>query len=208
MGLSLPDITLNQVLLRVGAALLTLGAYGLAAAVASRAAGDRGPAYDGRLTPNPFTHLDVIGLVAAVFYRVTWMRPLGADPREFKRPLLGSALLVAAGTLAALALAFLALLARPLVLRMIGSNAGFTAAALLDNTFEVAAATALLNLVPLPPLLAGVLWGAAGGRARELAERPATRVIGTVLVAVLLVSGAAAPVFATWWRFLRGLAGF
>lgn len=208
MDLSLPDITLNQVLLRSGATLITLSVLGVATVLAARWAGDRGPAYDGRLTLSPFAHLDVIGLIAAVFYRATWMRPLDLDPRESKRPLAVTLSVMVAGTLALLALAAVAIYLRPLVLRAVTSNAGFAAAALLDNTFEVATATAVLNLLPLPPLLAGSVWGALGERPRELAARPTTRIVGTVVVGAVLLSGLAGPLFASLWRSLRALAGF
>mgnify|MGYP006976744152 CR=1 FL=1 len=208
MGLSLPDITLNQVLLRLGAALICLAVYGFASALLARWAGDRGPSYDGRLTASPFSHLDVVGLLAAIFFRVTWIRPLGIDTREFKRPLVGALLVVVGGSVALLMLALITLYLRPLVLRALSSNVGFTAAALLDNTFEVAVATAVLNLVPLPPLQAGTIWGVLGEGPRELAARPATRVAGTVLIAAVLVSGITAPSFALLWRTVRALAGF
>src|SRR5690606_25504739 len=130
-------------------------------------------------------HLDVFALVAATFFRVNWMRNLKADPREFRRPVAGVAVTIGLTTAAAVALGVLALFARPFVLKAFGSSAGFTAAAILDTTFEVATATALLNLLPLPPLLGGLWWGVLSDRAARLAQETRTRIIGTVVVGLL-----------------------
>ncbi len=208
MELTLPDITLNQLLLRFGATLVVLAAYGPVAVLAVRLVGDHGPAHDGRLTASPFAHLDVFGVVAAIFFRTTWMRDLNADPREFRRPVMGTLVTLVLTTVSLLALAVLALFARPLVLSALGSSAAFTAAALLDATFEVATAAAVLNLVPLPPLMGGLWWSVLGDRGANTASRPRTRLVGTVVVAATLLSGLASPVFGWAWVSLRRLAGF
>ena len=94
--MSLPDITLSQLLLRASAAFIVLAVYGLVAVWASRRSGDHGPVHDARLTPNPFVHLDVLGIITAIFFRVTWLRDLKADARAFKQPAAGAAFTFAA----------------------------------------------------------------------------------------------------------------
>lgn len=205
----IPELSLGQVLVRLGAALITVGVYGGVAALAARALGDRGPAHDGRLTVSPFSHLDLVGLFAAVFFRVTWPRPLAVDPKELKRPLPGASVLVLISTASLIALAAVALVARPLALRLLAGSAGLALANLLSVTYEVAIATALFNLVPIPPLLGEVVVRAARpGRLADAWGRPSTRIAGTVAAAVLLASGAATPVFRTLWRVGRELLGF
>src|SRR5690606_34841666 len=108
--------------------------------------------------------------------------------REFRHPVAGVAGVVLLTTVALLALAVVMLFARPLALRALGPSVSFTTAALLDATFEVATATALLNLLPLPPLLGGLWWSVMGDRAAQLAATPRTRIIGTVIVAAILLT--------------------
>ncbi len=45
---------------------------------------DKGPGYDGKLTPNPFTHVDVLGLVAGVLTSWGWIRQIRIDAVELR----------------------------------------------------------------------------------------------------------------------------
>ncbi len=65
MGLT--DYSLQQLVLRLLAMVFVAAVHGVAVAGAAVAMGDPGPRYDGRLTPNPLRHLDMLGTLAGVF---------------------------------------------------------------------------------------------------------------------------------------------
>ena len=48
------------------------------------ALGDPGPRHDGRLTFNPFAHLDILGGISAVLFSVGWIKPIAIDPAELR----------------------------------------------------------------------------------------------------------------------------
>jgi len=116
-------------------------------ALVATALGDDTPRRAGRLSLNPFRHVDLTGLVIFVLAGFGWgwtpVNPgkLRPDPR------IGNALVAAAGPLANLALAFL--LSLPL-------RAGVTIPPLLAQFLLLAVALNLLlfvlNLLPIPPL--------------------------------------------------------
>jgi len=208
MTFPLPDVTLAQVLQRLAAAAIVAGVYGYVVAAAAALSGDRGPTFDGRRTLNPLDHADVLGVLAAVFYRVTWVRPLDVDFSSLKRPRLAPIVIVLASVVAMVALAALAVFLRQVVATRLVLTAALQVTAVLTATAEVALATAVIGLLPVPPLLGSVLWGAVvPGAERHLRDRRVL-IAGYALVLVLLVSGLALAVARSVWRGFFGLLGF
>ncbi|HXA26387.1 MAG TPA: site-2 protease family protein, partial [Acetobacteraceae bacterium] len=74
------DLTLQQVVLRIGAVLLIASVHGFAVAATACAMGDAGPRYDGRLGLSPLRHVDPIGGLLVVLFTVGWIRPVAVDP--------------------------------------------------------------------------------------------------------------------------------
>ena len=152
---SLPDFSLQQVLLRIVAILVITAVHGLALTLAARLLGDRGPEYDGRLTLNPFQHLDLIGAVAMFLFSFGWINPIKVDARQFRTGRLGALLLPLAGLLAVLAVALLLLALRPLVVTTLPDSVAFTTLAVFNTIARMSATFIAINLIPLPPLTAG-----------------------------------------------------
>ena len=61
----------------------------------------------GRLTLNPFKHIDSTGFMCLLFFGFGWAKPVQINPTHFKRYKLGMILVSIAGVLANLILAFL-----------------------------------------------------------------------------------------------------
>lgn len=208
MPIQLPDVTLPQVLQRIVAALVVSGVYGFVAAAVAGALGDRGPAHDGRRTLSPFGHLDVFGVVAAVFFRVTWVRPIDLDVRETRQPRLTPLVLLLANVLAMAGLGAVALLLRQVVTAQLPLTAALQASSVLSAVSEVAVATAVVGLLPLPPLLGGSLWAVVSPGSERLETQKRFMLGGYVVVFALLLSGVLnAPSRALWQGFAR-LLGF
>ena len=60
----------------------------------------------GRLTLNPLKHLDPIGALCMIFFRFGWAKPVPINPRYFKNPKRGFAIVALSGPVANLILSF------------------------------------------------------------------------------------------------------
>lgn len=107
----------------------------------------------GRLTLNPFKHLDLVGTICLIFLKFGWAKPVPVDPRYFKNPKSGMAIVSLAGPLSNLILAFISLIAYQLI-DYYGNNDLITN--IIFTYFYYAAiiniGLCIFNLIPLPPL--------------------------------------------------------
>ena len=105
---------------------------------------DTAKAY-GRLTLNPAKHLDPIGLLMMMIFRIGWAKPVPINPNNFKNYKLGNLLVSLAGP------AFNVLMA--IVCAIIYKNSDMYAIKLIANTTIIYNVFfAAFNLLPIPPL--------------------------------------------------------
>ncbi len=136
------------------ACLICLTVHELAHGLAAYRLGDPTAKLNGRLTLNPLSHIDWIGLFLLMAAGVGWAKPVPVDPRYFKKPKQGMALTALAGPVSNFLLALLLLLiARGEFLRAVttGSFSGTWFSFLVD-TASLSVGLGLFNLVPIPPL--------------------------------------------------------
>jgi hypothetical protein len=160
--LLLPELTLQLLLLRSGVLLLIVAAQGLAVAAAAVLLGDPGPRYDGRLTANPFAHLELFGGLALLLFGIGWGRPVAIDPGLLRGGRAGLVVPVLAGFAALLVTAAALRLAIVPALTGLPYTAGIPAAALLRVAALHCLASAVASLLPVPPLTGGLLAQAVG----------------------------------------------
>jgi Zn-dependent protease len=184
------NFTLSQLLMRLCAVVLVATVQGFAIAAAARALGDKGPQHDGRLSLDPLRHIDLIGGAVALIFAAGWGRWVAVDPRVLRRGRF-DLLLVAVAGFVALVLGILALrFARPFLLPWLPDTAAATAFALIQTIIEVGLASALLGLLPLPPLAGGHLLVALAPKLRErLAGRELF--LGLIVAALVATGGLA-----------------
>lgn len=151
------DLSFQQLVMRAIATVVVVTFMGFSVAGFARLLGDKGTVYDGKLTLNPFVHIDIFGLLGGTVGRAGWTRPIEIDPAAGR---MGRAtpVIVAVLTMAAIfLLGNLVLLALPWV----ATNWPASSAAFVDATIrmtaDVAAWTLALNIIPIPPLLGGYL---------------------------------------------------
>jgi Zn-dependent protease len=140
--------------------LASLVLHELAHALAATRLGDPTPREQGRLTLNPIPHLDPLGTTMFVLtafvsnFIFGWARPVLVQPRYFRRPQLGMALVAAAGpaTNFLLALACAAYLVH-------GDATGRTFEVAV-RAYEVNIVLGIFNLIPIPPLDGSRILGA------------------------------------------------
>lgn len=153
-GRTVLDLSFLAVLARAFAAILGVSGLGASMAFAAHLAGDAGPSNDGRATFNPLRQFDIFAFLSGVALSIGWALPMDIRRSTNSGDHVGLAV-AGAGAIWLLALGLTALLLLPQVTPLLpeagrGFYVGF-AAALRDFAF----ASLLVNLLPLPPLLAG-----------------------------------------------------
>lgn len=206
-SLNLPLLSLPQILQRLVAALVVVGVHGWAVAWLAGRLGDPGPTYDGRRVPNPLVHLDLLGLVHALFFRLAWMPRVDADLGKLRGGWLGG-LAVVVGSSAVLAVfSALLLFLRAQVPVLLRDSAALTVGGLMNAAVDVAIATAVIHLLPLPPFV-GALWAPWAARTSAFWNGPTMRWIGVALVVLASLTGVTGRLLASLLPAWRGLLGF
>lgn len=126
--------------------------------VASRL-GDPTARQAGRLTLNPFSHLDLIGGLALLLFHFGWAKPVPINPLYFRNPRRGIILTSLAGGAANILVACLcALVYRSLIWaalhppNLVPAKVLIPLVAMLKMAVIINIALALFNLLPIPPL--------------------------------------------------------
>lgn len=160
-GFTKDDLIL--VLLTFPVVLISLVIHELAHGWMAKKLGDPTAKYMGRLTLNPLSHLDPIGTVAMLLFGIGWAKPVPIDPRYFKNPKKGMALVGLAGPVSNLIIAFTAALLRRVTvavyLNVLPASAitegSLKAASIIVSFFYIFEilniSLAVFNLIPVPP---------------------------------------------------------
>jgi Zn-dependent protease len=118
--------------------------------------GDATPKYDGRLTLNPFAHLDLFGSLLIMLAGLGWAKPVRFNPAALRmEPRLGSMVVAAAGPISNLILALGAALvwnSLSPIFRVIGISTEGSLASLVGFFVLINVALFFFNLIPLAPL--------------------------------------------------------
>ncbi len=135
------------------AILLAISFHEFAHGYMSVRLGDPTPKRDGRLTLNPFRHLDLWGTLCLLLFHVGWAKPIRVNVRNYKKPRRDMVLVALAGPVMNFILAFLSMLLYGLLFKQ-GSLPGILG--YLRQLFYYSAVInvglGLFNLIPLPPL--------------------------------------------------------
>ena len=115
------------------------------------ALGDFTPRMQGRLTLNPTAHIDPFGLLMLFLIKFGWAKPVMVNPSNFKNPRRDDILVSAAGPLANLITAFVALLVMAILFKLgvhmsTGMRTVFSLILIYNINF------AIFNMLPIPPL--------------------------------------------------------
>ena len=162
---------LPMMLLGLPAILISLSVHEASHGYAANKLGDPTAKNLGRLTLNPLKHINPIGFISMLFFRVGWANPVPVNSRYFKKPRRDMAITAAAGPLSNLCLTIIfACLLRLVMIpttAIINEHIYDEEALLANGTFTILSLIAtmlylgvglninlmLFNLIPLPPLV-------------------------------------------------------
>lgn len=146
---------LLQLVIQVAAVVLCITVHELCHGLAAYALGDRTAKQVGRLSLNPFRHIDPIGFLMLLVAHVGWAKPVPVDTRYFKRPKRDMALTALAGPASNFVLALMALGCGSLLLKAAPQADSPVFAYVIFFLCYIAVLSVglgLFNLIPIPPL--------------------------------------------------------
>ena len=115
--------------------------------------GDDTAKREGRLSLNPFAHLNPIGTVMIFLFGIGYANPVPINPRNFKNEKGGMALTALAGPLANLIMGFVSVWGFFIFTKFTGSSAvGGAIAYFFLYSAQINVMLAVFNLFPIPPL--------------------------------------------------------
>ena len=154
------SFSLLAVLFSVPGVLLAITFHEYAHALVAYKLGDDTPKVQGRLSLNPFTHLDPVAVVLLMFTHIGWGKPVEINPNNFNKKIsakTGEALVAAAGPVMNFLLAIVLTLVT-CALDLFATNfvsfskIGFIIYIILKYAITVNIGLGVFNLIPLPPL--------------------------------------------------------
>lgn len=148
----LSGLSLIMIIASIPALIIAAAGHEYAHAKAADLLGDPTPRMMGRLTMNPFVHLDLIGSLALILGGFGWAKPVVVNPTHFKDPRTDDMIVSIAGPMANLLMAFIAYV----VMRSLESiHLLHNESSLYLVLFFIVVYNinfAILNLMPVPPL--------------------------------------------------------
>ena len=131
---------------------LTMPVHEFAHGFAATKLGDPTPRYQGRMSLNPFAHIDWIGAACILLFGFGWARPVQVNSNNFKNPKRDMAITAFAGPLANLIVALIALLIYNVVMLFAFNNIAFYIGFFFYYIALINVSLAVFNLIPIPPL--------------------------------------------------------
>ena len=139
--------------------LFSLSIHEMSHGLAAYLMGDKTAKSSGRLSLNPFHHLDPIGAICLFLFGFGWAKPVPVNPWNFKNKKAGMAISALAGPLSNFIVAFLAQLGASLLGKMtfksdtsFAFNVASVSYMLCMYLGSINIGLGLFNLIPIPPL--------------------------------------------------------
>jgi Zn-dependent protease len=150
-------VNLETLLFALIAFLLSITVHEFFHAFTAYKLGDPTAKNAGRLTLNPIAHIDPLGLLFIIFFRIGWAKPVPVDPKNFKYPGLYSIIIGLAGPLSNFLLALLSLYGITYLVPYLQYQ---WLNVFLMQMLAINIMLGVFNILPIPPLDGGHIIGA------------------------------------------------
>lgn len=147
---------LTQIVMMLAIFIPSVVLHEFAHAITATILGDPTPRWEGRLTLNPLAHFDIFGAIMMIITMITgfgigWARPVGVDPRNFKKPARDMLLVAIAGPLSNILLAvFFGLFFSFMLMSNYEISNGLAIFLMYGTIINLS--LAFFNILPIPPL--------------------------------------------------------
>ncbi len=151
-GLDLPR-AIAMILSSLAVIMLTLPVHEWAHAFTAVKLGDPTPRFQGRLSLNPFAHIDWLGAACILLFGWGWAKPVQINAGYFKKPKVGMAITALAGPASNIIVAFLSLvLASAIRYLLMFSMFSVYVYYFFYYLAQINISLAVFNMIPIPPL--------------------------------------------------------
>lgn len=149
-----PFLAIIVILSRCFVVFCCMPIHELAHALVANKLGDDTAKLKGRISINPFAHLDLIGTIMIFLFGIGYAKPVPVNPARLKKPRRDMALISLAGPVSNLLMGFVySFFSCGLMALNKGDNVGLYAVQLFfDFAVSVNVSLAVFNLFPIPPL--------------------------------------------------------
>ncbi|HSQ88277.1 site-2 protease family protein [Romboutsia sp.] len=138
-------MNLSNILVSIVAIAVAISVHEFGHAYAAHLLGDDTAKMYGRMTLDPAKHIDPIGLITMLIFRIGWAKPVPVNPNNFKNYKVGNVLVSLAGAIGNI----LAAIVCVIVMKYVKMEAIYTIASM---TMVYNIWFAAFNLLPVPPL--------------------------------------------------------
>ena len=157
------NLSLKSILMMVPILLIALPVHEFSHGWVAYKMGDPTAKYAGRLTLNPFKHLDLVGTIMMFIAGVGWARPVPINPTNFKNRRTGTILVSLAGPLSNMVMGFISMFLWGVIVKLISvgvipveSDQAVNILTMAEEFFQtliiVNISLSIFNLIPVPPL--------------------------------------------------------
>lgn len=155
--------SIQDLMYTVPAVLIAISMHEFAHGYVSYKLGDPTPKQRGRLSLNPFRHLDLVGTLCLMFFHFGWAKPVMVNPYYYKNRKRGMLLVALGGPVMNFIISFISLFIMGVIIKMTGGYAGDIIVFvfnLLSYIVMINLGLGVFNLIPVPPLDGSKVLGA------------------------------------------------
>lgn len=153
----------RELIITVVAVLIAISMHELSHGYVSYKLGDPTPKEEGRLSLNPFAHLDIMGTLCLIFFNFGWAKPVKVNPYYYKNHKLGMVLVAIAGPIMNFIIAFLSIMGLGIIIKVSNGylgNISYNIYIFLQYLALINIGLGSFNLIPVPPLDGSKVLGA------------------------------------------------
>lgn len=157
------NLNIEELLYTLPAVLIAISMHELAHGYMSYKLGDPTAKVNGRLSLNPFAHLDLVGTLCLIFFHFGWAKPVPVNPYYYKDRKKGMVLVSLAGPVMNFIIAFVSLFVVGVILKVTGGYGGkgiYYVFQFFSYTTIINLGLGVFNLIPFPPLDGSKILGA------------------------------------------------